>query len=575
MSVGTYAATVTYTATTGGSQTSVTVNFTITPPPHFSIKLAGQDITANVDQLSVKIEDALGQGAGAGSSGATQGRAATITFNTNLGPINRAIGAGQTIPTGTGPVLVRQGEIIVTDKNGVVIFGGYATAFTDTTTKSLGLSKVPFTQVEGVDYSTSLQRTIINETFATASDTSIIRFIMQKYAPWVNLQYLPTTTAFLFPQKRLRNVSVEAALQAIAGVTGYLVYVDYLKNLRYIPPAAASSAPFSISDNPNFINSFGGTITDFKVDDNSAINRVYFYGGTQISNSFPQDISPFANGNNTTFPLAYAPEALAAGGYVLTVNGVAQAVFTSTAAGQIGKLKNQGGLADALVDTSNKTITFSTAPASGATVLFTYRYHYPLTLKLTDENSHRFFGDPYLDGYVQDQSVFDVFTAIQRAKVVLAQQSFGLTTLKIDTHHGGAQSGQIMQVVNAVRGINAAYLIQNVEVEAEGNGSFVYHITLGAWNWNLIDWMLKVGTLGAFSDPTIDESAQTVDIEQILSNFTLSTAWTTAPKPAYAIRGLAPPVPISNAATRWIFYARSAPVGDGHDAYPGNSTVWS
>jgi len=541
----------------------------------YSITLSGQDITSHVDQMSIKIEDALGQGAGAGSSGATQGRAATFTFNTDLGPMNNAVGAGTSVVGSNPPKLVRQGEVIITDATGNLVIGGYATKYTDTTTKQLGQSVQPFTQVEGIDYSTSLQRTLISETFTSTSDSAIIRFICQKYAPWINLQFLPTTTAYLFPVKRFRNVSVEAAIQSVAGITGFLVYVDYQKNLRYVSPSQASSAPFSVSDQPNFISSFPGAITDFTVDDNSAINRVSFYGGTKISNPFAQDISAFANGSNKTFPLAYAPAALATGGYLLTVAGVSQVVNSGTASGTTGQLKSAGGINDALVDTSNKTLTFDVAPTGGQSVIFTYRYSFPLVIRMTDEKSHKFFGDPYLDGFVNDSSVLDVFTAIQRSKVVLAQQSFGLTTLKVDTYHAGAQSGQIMPIVNTVRGINASYLIQNVEVEPYGGGNFVYHLTLGAWNWNLIDWMLKVGTLSAFQDPNQDEGTDTVDLQTILANFALVTSWKPAPRPAYAGRAFGGPIPISNAHTRWVFYARSAAVGDGHDAFPGNATVWS
>ncbi len=227
------------------------------------------------------------------------------------------------------------------------------------------------------------------------------------------------------------------------------------------------------------------------------------------------------------------------------------------------------------MDSSNKTLTFDVAPTAGQSVIFTYRYAFPLVIRMTDEKSHKFFGNPYLDGFVNDSSVLDVFTAIQRSKVVLAQQSFGLTTLKVDVYKAGAQSGQLIQVVNAGRGINASYLIQNVEVEPYGAGNFVYHLTLGAWNWNLIDWMLKVGTLQAFQDPTQDEGIDTIDLQTFLANFALVTSWKSAPRPAYAGRAFGGPIPISNAATRWVFYARSTAVGDGHDAFPGNSSVWS
>src|SRR5258708_31975864 len=81
----------------------------------YSITLSGQDITSHVDQMSIKIEDALGQGAGAGSSGATQGRAATFTFNTDLGPMNNAVGAGASGFRPQPPQPVRQGGGILTD----------------------------------------------------------------------------------------------------------------------------------------------------------------------------------------------------------------------------------------------------------------------------------------------------------------------------------------------------------------------------------------------------------------------------------------------------------------------------
>ncbi len=192
----------------------------------YSITLAGQDITLHVDQLTVEIEDTLGQGSGAGSSGGTQGRAATIKFNTDLGPMNTAVGAGQAIPQRTtspaivprifgGPItglpiitlhadpsLVRQGEIVVIDASGAIVFGGFATKYTDTTTSVIGNTRRNFTTVEGVDYSTSLQRTIVNETFVGQTDIQIIQFVMSKYAPWIDLTFrgLPEVLALCLSQ---------------------------------------------------------------------------------------------------------------------------------------------------------------------------------------------------------------------------------------------------------------------------------------------------------------------------------------------------------------------------------------
>jgi hypothetical protein len=520
----------------------------------FQILMAGQDITAYVDQFSLDIHDSLGQGAGAGNSGATQGRAATFKFNTSLGPMSTAIGAGQTIPSGGRPVLVRQGEVIIKDASGIIVFGGFATKYTDTTTSVLGQTKQNFTTVEGIDYSTSLQRVLINEIFTGGTDVAILRYLINRYASWINLQYLPANAAYTFETKNFRNVTLEVAVQTIAGITGYLLFVDYQKNLHYIPPTQASSAPFSLTTNPDFHLSFPHSVVEYLVDDNSAINRVFFYGGQKLSNDFYQDLSPLANGSNTLFPLAYYPSKMSDGQYHITVNGVAQVIGISGTADQ---LISQGGTCNLILDVGGKTITFDVAPPAGATVLAGYRYSYPLSLVLTDETSHQFFGNPYLDGSVDDNTIFDLPTAIQRCKVMLAQQSLGLISLKVDIYKGGLQSGMTIKVVNPLRGINATYLVQDVEYAPLGAGNFVYHVSLGAWNWNLIDYLLKLPTLSTFQDDQTD-TQETIQITSG-NNANVQVTVTTA----------------TRSTQTGVYYARTTPTGDGHDAYPGFSTIAS
>ncbi len=520
----------------------------------YSIKLAGQDITLKVDQLTIEIDDTLGQGGGAGSSGSTQGRAATIKMNTSLGPMNTAVGAGEFVSG--GPLqLVRQGELVVTDTNGAIIFGGFATKYTDTTTSVLGQTIQNFTAIEGVDYSTSLQRTLVNEVFSAQTDVQIIQFVINKYAPWVSLSYLPATGTYLFSVKVFRNVTVEQILQTIAGVTGFLVFVDYLKNLHYIPPTTASSAPFNLSDTPDFATTFPHFVEELLTDDNAIINRVLFSGGTKLSNDFTQDLSPMANSNNTTFVLAYYPAKSSDGNYHVTVNGVEQVIGFAGAGGINNTLISAGGNAQVLIDPGSKTLTFNTAPATGATVFAKYRYSFPLSLVVTDEASHRKFGNPYLDGTISDNTIFDVATGIQRCKILLSQQSLGLTTLKVGMYKPGVQAGMIIRIKNSLRGINATYLVQEVLISPLGAGNFIYHLTLGAWNWNLIDFLLKLPTLPAFADTNVNETTEFVDIEQLLSKVQVHDVWS------------------KKTSTQGLYYCRATPVGDGSDSFPGFATV--
>ena len=546
----------------------------------YNITLQGQDITLYVDQLTVNITDTLGQGAGAGGSGATQGRASTIKFNTSLGPPNTAKGAGQVLPpTGTftsssvqprvfggtlvhrpiitvtvPPSLVREGEVIVTDAGGTIIFGGFVSKLTDTSTSVIGQTKQHFTAVEGIDYSTSLQRTLVNEVFVAQTDIQIITFIMQKYAPWVSLKYLPTSASYTFPVKNFRNVTVEQVLQTIGGVTGYLVYVDYLKFLHYISPTAVSAAPFNLSDQPDFVSTFTHSVTEFLMDDNSIINRVFFFGGTRVSNNFTQDVSTLANGNNTTFPLAFHPLVTTDGKYHVLINAVEQVVGRSNESGPANTFKSAGGLADVLIDQSSDVALFDVAPAGGSTILIKYRYSFPLSFILTDEVSHKFFG-AYFDGSIDDSTVFDPTTAIQRSKVLLSQQSFGLTTIKCDIYKAGIQAGMAIHVTNALRGINGTYLVQAVDINPLGGGNFVFRLTLGAWNWNLLDFLLKLPTLAAFQDDTPDEVTTLLNILSVSTNVMVHDAWT------------------KSAVGNGPYYARATVVGDGHDAFPGFATI--
>lgn len=479
------------------------------------------------------------------------------TYNTS-GVIYRTRGAFNT------PSLVRQGEIIVTNAAGQVIWGGYATKLTDITaaqagkTVNLGVTTQNFTTINGVDYEGQLARVMVNVSYVGQTDVQIIQQVLQQYAPWISTDLLPATGTFIFPAQNFRQVSVLQVIQTVAGVTGYLVWVDFAKHIHYTAPNSAATAPFSVSDKPDFLTSFPHNVYSHVVDDNSAINRVTFYGGKENSGDFTQDVSPLANGNNTIFTLAYYPTPTSDGKFHALINGVEQVVgFATGEDTPANTFKSKGGLADALMDTGAHNITFDVAPPAGSTVLVKYQYQFPLTVVVTDETSHKFFGDPYLDGYISDSSVFSTAIAVQRCRVVLTQQSFGLTSLEIYCWQPGLQSGQLLQVTNSIRGINGIYLIQEVETVPLGAGNFVFQVTCGAWNWNLVDVIKKLTAGAAVSDQSQAENVSTLVVQTSSAKVSVSSAW------------------IKKTETTGPYYARSTPVGDGHDAYPGFATISS
>ena len=530
------------------------------------ITMAGQDITDWVDELSLDIESNLGQGPGV-PQGAS-GRATTGKFDCYLGPQASAYGSGQTLPTGGKPVLVRQGEVIVYDSSGKRIFGGYATDFVDKTDFT-----VVKTQVTCSDYWQDLARVVINQIYTSAYDNQILADLFSTYAPGIDLSDWNQVRTYLFTKIYLRAKTMQESIQDIADTVGFDVWIDPYKKFQYRSPSNSGTAPFAVSDDPDFITSFPLAITNYEKDDTAIINRVYFYGGKTPSNDYTQDLSQQANGSNNTFVLAYYPRPSSeysitttdAQGYTtttqivyFTVNGEYYPLGTPFGSTPADTLISQGGTAYAILNSSAQTITVDPTliPAAGATVHCTYRYEYPITVTATNTASHSYFGR-WFDGTISDTTVLDKTTAIQRARVLLLEQAYGFEHITLHCWRPGLQAGMMLRIDHNVRGIHAAYIVQTVKIQPLGNGQFQYEVDLGAWNWNLVDVLTQAGKQGNLIDQTDlnDESQDVVNAEQVYQNLGAHFVWT------------------PHVRTSGGYYARATALGDGHDAYCGLFTV--
>lgn len=515
-----------------------------------TVTLAGQDITAYADELSLDIESNLGQGPGVPSG--SSGRATTCKFDCYLGPQASAIGSGQPIvPQNGKPALVRQGEVIVADANGTRIFGGYASDLQDKTRYT-----VVKTQVTASDYWQNLARIGINEIFTSSYDTDIIRSLMQTYAPDYDMSLFNATPNYLFTKLFLRAKTMQEALQKIADTTGFDIWVDAYKRLRYQSPSSSGTAPFAVSDTPDFITAFPCAVTSYEKDDTAIINRVYFYGGKTPSTDFTQDLSPQCNGSNTTLVLAYYPREASDGHIHVTVNGVEQVTGYALGPGTANQLKSQGGTADVLINADAQALQFDVAPPAGAVVTCLYRYESPMVVQVTNQQSYSYFGR-WFDGFVSDKSVLDKQTAIQRARILLLEQAYGLEHLELTCYKPGLAAGQLLRIDHTVRAIHNAYIVQSVKTVPLGNGQFEYQVKLGGWDWNLVDVLVQAGRQGMIQDQLTNESE---DVVQAYDN----------------PFGLSSTIAITQATrTSGQYYARTAPLNDGHDAYAGLFTITS
>ncbi|GHO45195.1 hypothetical protein [Ktedonospora formicarum] len=510
------------------------------------VTLAGVDITAYVDESSIDLKDTLGQGAGSGSGASP--RASTFSMKSTLGPAASAVGSG-TRPT--KPTLVRNGELVIYDANGNRIFGGYLTKITDQTDYT-----TVYTQLEGVDYWQTFARIIVNEIYSGMSDVQIISALLQKYAPQINIKTLPLAGGMQFSSKNYRNMTLLNALQDVIDSTGYQAWIDPYKNFHYCSPGQSSTAPFSLSDHPDFKSSFQVGVDSYEIDDTAAINRVFFYGGRKPSNDFVQDLSTQANGNNTTFVLAYYPRSASDGAVHVYINGVEKALGYVAGSTDADKFKSEGGTADVLLNADAHTLTFDMAPVVVSTVTCKYRYQLPLVVVLPDPVSVKYYGG-YLDGTLSDETVVDVQVAVQRAKVLLLEQAYGLKTLKLRCWRSGLQSGMILRVDHSIRGIHDSFVIQEVDTKPLGNGFFEYDVTCGAWNWSMVDVLNHLIASAQPQDDSTMEDTTAIDDQEQNENFHVSFSVAAIPK------------------NHGGYYAHDSALGDGHDAYCGFSSISS
>jgi hypothetical protein len=476
--------------------------------------LAGQEITSYVEETSLQIKDTFAQGAG--NMGGSSGRAATCSFKTTLGPANSAVGAGTTI---SSPQLVRLGEIKIYDASSNLIYGGYASKFSDVTDRTR-----IYTQVDCYDYWQHLDRTIINEEFTSTSDTTMISYLLGKYAPSITIASLSPPN-YVFPDKVLRNLSLQKAIQNIADITGMSVWIDNAKNFYYLPPTSAPAAPFSLSTSPNFSTTFDLNITKFEIDDTSAINRVYFYGGKRLSNDYTQDLSKQVDGKTTDLQLLYYPHKSSDGKYHLKINNgpdLTVGFATGSSTDQTNILKPTGK-ADALINPDGQVLSLWYAPPAGTTVTLTYRFEYPMVLKYVDQAGYTKYG-MYLDATISDENVYDPNVAVQRCKLLCYEQSQGLISIELETWKSGLQAGMLLGLYNPLRGINGQYQIQEVDTLPLGAGKFKYKVSCGAWNWNIIDIVTHQAFIAQAVDDNQVDATNTANINQVNLNSQISSS---------------------------------------------------
>lgn len=268
------------------------------------------------------------------------------------------------------------------------------------------------------------------------------------------------------------------ALNKIANMAVAAYWIDNYKYLHYQPDLAAS-APFGVSDFPDYVKTFPFAAWQFSDDSTQTRTTEVYEGGTTVS--LPVTFTFYGLATTTTAALnantpytsipvtalttaviaqsslsigasdvavvatsavsgataiaieSYTPGATIASGTAVTVtdcvvnngNGVAQ-VDALTIAG-VGTTVGYTGINQvsqgygALIDLQSGTLTLSTTPANGVAIILTYRYPTPVIVRVRAVRAATSSAKRKIHTHTADSTVTSLDSAIARANADLNQ----------------------------------------------------------------------------------------------------------------------------------------------------------
>lgn len=336
--------------------------------------------------------------------------------------------------------------------------------------------------IEAQDYTCRLRTTVCNRAYNVDadhpngwSDSQIVVDLISRYRPeWSVTQVVPSyattygvgiygtarysPSAQYMPPITFPVHTLEQMLERIVKITRAYYRVDYYGAFIYGPPGSDLS-PLSISDTP-IPDTPATTLTAtsavgvpravvgaqvvpgspervptpavvssqiaceglvYAPDDSNFIDKVWVQGDTYRG---AVQTYTLPRGDGSAYVFALPAELDAPATATVTVNGVDQ--------GAIGVLGKDGTLdqrqswtLQVLAERAPPTLAFKTTPPSGATIVLTGSFRYPLIQAVTDQGLQASAGGLLFEGVIRDRRMNDMSQAIRAAQGYLQFQ--GLT----------------------------------------------------------------------------------------------------------------------------------------------------
>jgi len=380
-------------------------------------------------------------------------------------------------------------EIIVTN-SGVRIYGGVIEDYEETGIGGESAGPGLQFQISAVDFNSFTDRRFINGTLPAGTMKSQLQLIEPFLTPYgVTLDPAQATGPTLGPVTcpftnitEILNTIASVAAEALGEAVAY--EIDYNKIFRMFSVLDGShSAPFNITASSAATQVIGDIIIrPSKTDYANAI--LLPYGEGQQNQIDPVGVG---DGVTTEFTLHLIPVTLPA-----TINVGGSNVGGVITGGTDETINDVGG-ATWLYDSSDYTVTRTSAPGVGQAILFQYDAQYPGMISVDD-------GGPLADRVERlypKPDIFDTAQAIDIANSWLTKAKLDFKEIEYETPISGAHPGQIQTIVLPKHGISGIHLFTRVRIHDRLESQFRYEVTAFAgsnavpesWLYTYALWM--------------------------------------------------------------------------------------
>jgi hypothetical protein len=390
---------------------------------------------------------------------------------------------------------------------GVTIFKGVILSVS----KSTEGHSVVLCEVDCVDNSREMDRTLVNEQFADTTGDAVIEALISDYAP----SFTTNNVNAPFPVKSItfNRVTVSDAIQKLAQMSGYSWYVDYDNDVHFFEKNT-ETAPFNLTDtSENYIYDSLEVTEDIS----QLRNRVFIRGGEAEGDARTELFD--GDGSKKFFKLANKFSGLP----TVTVNGVAQSVG-------VDFLDNEDDF-DVFWNFNEKYLKFkdSTIPAEGTdNISVTGIPLFPILVQVEDTDSINQYG--LFEFSKTDKTIKSKREAFDFALAELEAYAEKISEGSFETYTPGLRSGQLINITSESRGISEDFLIQKVSFQMLSQDTAVYRVQLATLRTvSIIDFLisqLKQGsrTIEETQNEIIDKYGQATEEITIEESVVTSTS---------------------------------------------------